>query len=91
MPAIPAEQSRWIRTLIAASTRRRRVTILVWLLALAVASLGLARLRIDTTITSALNRTDAAWRTYLRSLEKHGGDDSTHGNLFTPFKYPTSA
>jgi predicted RND superfamily exporter protein len=35
----------------------------------------LARLQIDTTISSALNRTDAAWKTYLRSLEKHGGDE----------------
>ena len=46
-----------------------------WLCLSAIAVYFVAGLRVDTTIGSALNRTDQSWRDYERSLELHGGDE----------------
>jgi predicted RND superfamily exporter protein len=49
--------------------------IATWLLLLAVAGFGVARLRIDTTTDSVLDRSDPAWNYYQESLETFGGDE----------------
>lgn len=36
---------------------------------------AISQLRVDTSTSSFLDRTDPAWETYQRSLERHGGDE----------------
>ncbi len=61
--------------LLAAAVQHPARVIAVWLLLLAVAGSGVARLRIDTTTDSVLDRGDPAWGYYQKSLETFGGDE----------------
>jgi predicted RND superfamily exporter protein len=45
------------------------------MVALLIASWSLLGLRVDTSIGSALNRTDQSWKIYQRSLDLFGGDE----------------
>lgn len=47
----------------------------VWALISAFGLAGILQLRIDTTIGSSLVRNDAKWINYLRSVQRHGGDE----------------
>ena len=49
--------------------------MLCWMVALLIASWSLLGLRVDTSIGSALNRTDQSWKIYQRSLDLFGGDE----------------
>lgn len=42
---------------------------------MAVAALGAAELRIDTSTASFLDKTSPKWQTYVRSVERHGTDE----------------
>ena len=58
-----------------ASLRRPRAACAVWAAVAALAAPGVARLEIDTTTSSFLDRGSPEWRVYQRSLERHGGDE----------------
>jgi hypothetical protein len=58
-----------------ASVRHPRAACLAWGALAALAAPGVARLEIDTTTASFLDRTGPAWRVYQRSLARHGGDE----------------
>jgi predicted RND superfamily exporter protein len=68
-------QSSNLLAIIDASIRYPRSVLLIWLSVSAIASYFIVDLRVDTTMGSALNRTDQSWRNYERSLELHGGDE----------------
>jgi predicted RND superfamily exporter protein len=67
--------SRWIGGLVRASVGHPWTTLAVWLAACGGALLAVVGLRIDTTIGSALNRSDASWDLYQHSIARHGGDE----------------
>lgn len=71
----PSSDSRVVRGLVGAAIRRSGLTLGVWATLVAVAGLGMLRLEIDTTIGSALNRSDPSWAVYQRSLDRYGGDE----------------
>jgi predicted RND superfamily exporter protein len=71
----PAQRSERLERLVRAAMRRPRATLAVWGALAALAAPGIARLEIDTTTSSFLDRTGPAWRLYQRSLERHGGDE----------------
>jgi predicted RND superfamily exporter protein len=68
-------QSNILLSIVETSIRYPRNVLLVWLSIAVIASYFIVDLRIDTTMGSALNRTDQSWRDYERSLELHGGDE----------------
>jgi predicted RND superfamily exporter protein len=70
-----AGQSEALRALVDWSVYHPSRVLVPWCLALLLAIYSVMDLRIDTTMGSALNRTDHAWRVYERSLEMHGGDE----------------
>ena len=47
----------------------------VWALVVFICAGGIARLKIDTTTASFLDREDPAWRIYQDSLDQFGGDE----------------
>ena len=51
------------------------MTIVIWAVVAVVASIGTAGLQVDTSTASFLDRTSPEWQTYLRSIERHGGDE----------------
>jgi hypothetical protein len=57
------------------SVRRPRAAFAAWGAVAALAAPGLARLEVDTTTSSFLDRSAPEWGTYRRSLERHGGDE----------------
>jgi len=61
--------------IVRASLRRPRRTLLFCCLAVCVCSLGLVRLRIETTTDSVLNRATPEWALYQRSQALFGGDE----------------
>lgn len=65
----------WPETLVAISFDRPGLTIAVWLGILSLAAFGLARLEIDTSTSSFLDRDGPAWSAYQHSLDRHGGDE----------------
>jgi predicted RND superfamily exporter protein len=54
---------------------RPRATVLLWAGVLVAAIFGIARLEIDTSTASFLDRTDPAWQVYQRSTALFGGDE----------------
>jgi predicted RND superfamily exporter protein len=46
-----------------------------WALVVCVSSIAILGLELDTTIGSALNRSDESWATYQESLARFGGDE----------------
>lgn len=70
----PAE-SRWVGGLVRVSIQRPRLAVAAWVLAAAAGALAVSQLRIDTTIGSALDRSDASWKVYEHSVHQHGGDE----------------
>ncbi len=58
-----------------ASVRHPRRVLAAWALVAAIAALGVARLEIDTTTSSFLDRAHPAWRVYQSSLDLYGGDE----------------
>jgi hypothetical protein len=73
-----------------AAVRQPRRTLLVWALVLFVACIGLARLRVDTTTDSVLDRSAEPWAFYQASQERFGGDEIVVVALegTTPFDTP---
>ena len=74
MPPSPAPRSRALKALVGASLERPRTALSVWAAMVAIGAVGLTQLRIDTTIGSALNRSDESWRTYQQSTSRYGGE-----------------
>jgi predicted RND superfamily exporter protein len=56
----------------------------LWALVVAVSGLGLARLEIDTSTASFLDRSDPAWATYQQSVARFGGDEFVVVALVAP-------
>ena len=73
--AHPAARPDRLERVVRAALRRPRATLAVWGGLTALAALGAARLEIDTTTSSFLDRSGPEWRLYQRSLERHGGDE----------------
>ena len=67
--------SRWLDWLVTASVDHSRVVLIAWAGLLILSAVGLARLKVDTTIGSALNRSGSSWNDYLRTVDVHGGDE----------------
>ena len=65
----------WIARAVRASLRRPVVCLVLWAGWLALASLGVARLEIDTSTASFLDRGDPAWLVYQESVATFGGDE----------------
>jgi hypothetical protein len=61
--------------LVGLSVERPWVVIGAWLAFAAAAVAGLSKLRVDTATGSFLDRGGPEWHTYLRSVERHGGDE----------------
>jgi predicted RND superfamily exporter protein len=68
-------ESRWVGGLIRAAVEHPRPTLAAWGLASLVALGVVTQLRIDTTIGSALDRSDLSWSRYEQSIRRHGGDE----------------
>ncbi len=67
--------SRWIGGLVRVAVERPRKTLGWWTVACIVGLAAVSQLRVDTTIGSALNRSDLSWRRYEHSIVRHGGDE----------------
>jgi predicted RND superfamily exporter protein len=63
------------RRLVRASVQHPRRTFAVWAAILVVAAIGVARLRVDTTTDSVLDRGAEPWSYYQSSQERFGGDE----------------
>ncbi|MDJ0850120.1 MAG: MMPL family transporter [Myxococcota bacterium] len=74
MGGVPAG-SRWIGGLVRVAVERPRKTLALWGVACLVGLGAVTQLRVDTTIGSALNRSDASWHRYQHSVARHGGDE----------------
>ncbi len=68
-------ESAFLRAIVGGSLRSPRSTLFAWSCFLLVAAIGLARLEIDTSTASFLDRTAAEWRTYQDSVATFGGDE----------------
>ena len=82
-------RSRLPEMLVEMGTRRPWLTLSLWLLAFLGVMPGLARLQVDTSTDSVLDREDAAWQIYQESQELFGGDEIlvvafTGGTPFDP-------
>lgn len=75
MTPAPERGSAWLAWAVRVATSSPRKTIGVWAAVVILAGAGIAQLRIDTTIATALNRRGQEWSTYIRSLDRHGGDE----------------
>jgi predicted RND superfamily exporter protein len=64
------------RGLVELGLRWPSAVVVAWGVALVVASIGVARLQIDTSTDSFLDRRTPAWTIYQRSLETFGGDET---------------
>jgi len=87
----PGGESRLLDSIVLSAIRRPTVVLLLWALACGLAGWSALDLRVDTTMGSALNRTDDSWRRYQRSLDLHGGDEFVSVALergATPFARP---
>lgn len=63
------------RWLVRMAVTRPHRTLLAWALVLVVAGIGIARLRVDTTTDSVLDRSSEAWSYYQSSQARFGGDE----------------
>ena len=68
-------QRDWIGVAVRAAIRRPHATLAFWVAWLGLACVGVARLEIDTSTASFLDRGDPAWQVYQESVETFGGDE----------------
>ena len=70
-----SRRGRLPQALVRASVRHPLGALLVWGVILLVAGVGVARLRIDTTTDSVLDRSAEPWAFYQSSQDRFGGDE----------------
>jgi predicted RND superfamily exporter protein len=70
-----AGSSPWLRAIVGGSVRHPVRTLGVWLAIAAITGVGLARLEIDTSTSSFLDRDAPAWDLYQQSSRRYGGDE----------------
>jgi predicted RND superfamily exporter protein len=63
------------RALTAVGLRFPRTTIIIWLVVALLAGTGIAKLRIETSTDSVLDRSGPAWAFYQQSQDRFGGDE----------------
>ena len=75
-PPLPGSGTRdSLAWLVRISVRRPYYVLAVWALVVFFCAVGIARLKIDTTTASFLDREDPAWWIYQDSLDQFGGDE----------------
>lgn len=66
---------RWIERAVAVSVARPTVVLGAWTVLAVLAAFGVARVEIETTTESVLQRNSVEWSVYQDSLDRFGGDE----------------